>query len=65
MAERGVFAFDADVHGGPYRLVAAPEHPIRLAALPSIAAVVARDTALPHLNIGGLQVVTAAMLQPP
>jgi hypothetical protein len=24
MAERGLFAFDADIYGGPYRLVAAP-----------------------------------------
>lgn len=29
MAERGLFAFDSDPQGGPYRLVSAPKQPIR------------------------------------
>jgi hypothetical protein len=43
MAERGLFAFDSDAHGGPYRLVAAPESPIRIADLPeTIGSIVGR-----------------------
>lgn len=38
MAERGLFAFDSDANGGPYRLVAAPQAPVRVAELPAIAA---------------------------
>lgn len=34
MAERGLFAFDGDANGGPYRLVAAPREPARSAELP-------------------------------
>ena len=34
MAERGVFAYDADASGGPYRLVAAPVIPILAESLP-------------------------------
>ncbi len=33
-AERGLFAFDADPYGGPYRLVAAPAEPCLLRSLP-------------------------------
>lgn len=35
VAERGLFAFDSDPFGGPYRQVAAPIVPIRVNALPS------------------------------
>jgi hypothetical protein len=43
VAERGLFAYDSDPNGGPYRLVATPAVPIRMAALPvDIADVVAR-----------------------
>ena len=41
MAERGVFAYDADVNGGPYRLVAAPVDPILAETLPKPAREVA------------------------
>jgi hypothetical protein len=34
MAERGVFAYDADANGGPYRLVAAPTDAILVETLP-------------------------------
>jgi hypothetical protein len=34
MAERGLFAYDSDPHGGPYRLVAAPDVPVSVATLP-------------------------------
>src|SRR5471030_914077 len=34
VAERGVFAFDSDPHGGPYRPIATPHVPVRLQDLP-------------------------------
>jgi hypothetical protein len=34
-AERGLFAYDGDVHGGPYRLVAAPWVPVQFDQLPA------------------------------
>lgn len=34
-AERGLFAYDTDPSGGPYRLVAAPSVPCLLSSLPS------------------------------
>lgn len=42
MAERGLFAFDGDAHGGPYRLVAAPKEPAHSAELP-VAAIAAME----------------------
>jgi len=42
MAERGIFAFDSDSCGGPYRLIAAPHIPIRLEDLPASVGEVAR-----------------------
>lgn len=33
-AERGLFAFDSDPNGGPYRLVASPENPATLIEVP-------------------------------
>lgn len=41
VAERGLYAFDCDPNGGPYRLVAAPLAPIRVDSLPASAADVA------------------------
>lgn len=38
MAERGLFAFDADVFGGPYKLMASPAIPIQVHELPDCAA---------------------------
>ena len=49
-AERGVFAFDSDPHGGPYRLVAAPQSPIRLAEAPGPTADAASRVKLDQLN---------------
>lgn len=43
VAERGLYAFDCDPSGGPYRLVAVPVVPSRLHALPKeVASVAAR-----------------------
>ncbi len=41
VAERGLFAYDSDPNGGPYRLVAAPAVPTRMDALPTEVAEVA------------------------
>src|SRR2546422_533950 len=41
MAERGIFAFDSDPLGGPYRLIATPQVPIRVDELPGAVAEVA------------------------
>lgn len=46
VAERGLFAFDSDVHGGPYRQVAAPIAPIHVDDLPQSARSVARAITL-------------------
>ena len=47
VAERGLYAFDCDPSGGPYRLVAAPTVAVPIANLPSIVAEVARRICLP------------------
>ena len=40
MAERGFYAYDCDPNGGPYRLVAKPENPIRVCSLPPVVSAV-------------------------
>jgi hypothetical protein len=50
MAERGLFAFDADVFGGPYKLVAAPAIPVQIHELPASAVQVARSLRFLHLS---------------
>lgn len=42
VAERGLYAYDCDPNGGPYRLVAAPLIPAGADALPSTVVAVAR-----------------------
>jgi hypothetical protein len=41
VAERGLFAYDCDPNGGPYRLVAAPISSVLIDALPPVVASVA------------------------
>lgn len=41
VAERGLYAYDCDLNGGPYRLVAAPAVPVQVDALPPDVATVA------------------------
>lgn len=41
VAERGLYAYDCDPNGGPYRLVAAPVVPAKAEALPTVVADVA------------------------
>jgi hypothetical protein len=62
MAERGLFAYDADPHGGPYRLVAAPEVAARVADLPKFAADVARRVSFESLRFANLTEVTGETL---
>ena len=63
VAERGLFAFDSDPHGGPYRLVAAPTAPIRAANLPPLAAEVVGLLRLRHLRFTQLSVVPTELLR--
>lgn len=47
VAERGLYAFDGDPSGGPYRLVAAPDRPVRVTSMPAQVAEVVSRLALP------------------
>jgi len=61
MAERGLFAFDGDPSGGPYRIVAAPAVPARLGSLPPIAVDVVSRLRL-SLRFDQQTVLTAAAI---
>jgi len=63
MAERGLYTFDSDPHGAPYRLVAAPERPVRIADLPPSVGTVARQVFLPHLRLSLVQEISKEMLE--
>lgn len=63
MAERGVFAFDSDPNGGPYTLQASPVVPVRVDALPGVAAEVARRLVFPHLRFRELKKISANLLR--
>ena len=63
VAERGLFAFDSEPHGGPYRLVAVPKDPIRVADLPDAADAVARQLVYSHLRFSELQEISKDMLE--
>ena len=62
MAERGVFAFDSDTQGRPYRLVAAPENAIDVSSLPQPIGVVIRCLLYPDLRFGDISSVSAESL---
>lgn len=53
IARRGVFGFDWSVHEGPYRLIARPEHAIRVGELPPALAALALRSRFAHLCFGG------------
>ncbi|MBN8470715.1 hypothetical protein JYJ95_29775 [Corallococcus exiguus] len=63
MAERGVFAYDADPNGGPYQLKSAPANPIRVEDLPDSIATVARQNTLKGLDFSGLKVITGELIK--
>lgn len=54
-ALRGVFAFDSDPNGSPYRLVAAPTRPVRLSEAPGLTSEAAGRVQLDHLSFESLQ----------
>ncbi|MFI1996688.1 hypothetical protein [Actinoplanes sp. NPDC020271] len=64
VAERGLFAFDADIDGGPYQLVAAPQVGINVADLPETAFDVVRRLTFPRLKFVTLRTLSMqALLQ--
>lgn len=58
MAERGLYAYDSDPQGGPYRLVAAPEVAASVSGLPVQAAGVIRRVVFRDLRFVELTEVT-------
>lgn len=60
-AERGLFAFDCDPNGGPYRIVAAPVVPLRVDSLPAPAADVVSRLSL-RVRFDVQAIVTAELL---
>lgn len=62
VAERGLYAYDADPNGGPYRVVASPANPARIETFSAIVG----DAAVPLgrlLRFQFLGVISAEMLQ--
>jgi hypothetical protein len=57
VAERGLFAYDSDPEGGPYRLVAAPDRAAPLAELSQQVVEVVRRIFFPSLRFADLQVL--------
>ncbi len=55
VACRGVFAFDSDPNGGPYRLVAAPDRPLNVRHAPDAAAAAACAVVLGHLHFDEIE----------
>ena len=62
-AERGLFAYDADPNGGPYRLVAAPQAPVRVEDLPAAVAAVARGNTLAGVSFAAARRLTREDLE--
>ena len=54
-AERGVYAFDSDPHGAPYRLVAAPQAAATTDVVPEATAEAGRRVRLDHLCFADFQ----------
>lgn len=63
VAERGLFAFDSDPHGGPYRVVAAPADPIRIVDLPRGVIDIVGRLKLRQVRFVGQPVITMELLQ--
>ncbi|KYG01202.1 hypothetical protein BE20_53390 [Sorangium cellulosum] len=63
VAERGLFAFDSDPHGGPYRMVAAPADPIRIFDLPRSVIDVVERLKLRQVRFACQSVIHAELLQ--
>lgn len=65
MAERGLFAFDSDPHGGPYRLLSAPKQPVRANELPEVAVKAATNLVFARLRFAEMSEVSEAALRNP
>lgn len=63
VAERGLFAYDADVHGGPYRLVAAPAEPATTARMPAGVRSVLREAEFRNLRFAQLTTIPGEYLE--
>jgi hypothetical protein len=63
VAERGLFAFDSDPHGGPYRQVAAPVDPIHIEDLPQSVRDLVRTLSLQRVCFPDHTVITADALR--
>jgi hypothetical protein len=62
VAARGLFAFDSHPNGGPYRLIAAPEAPVRLGDLPESVRAIVQHVQLPHVRFDAVSVVPDSLL---
>lgn len=58
LAERGIFSYDSDPLGGPYRLVGVPAVPLRVGDLGSSIAAVVERVVLVGIELGQDEVVT-------
>lgn len=63
VAERGLFAFDSDFNGGPYRLVAVPAAAATLERLPATIAAVAAGISLRHQRFQHVTIITESELR--
>jgi hypothetical protein len=63
VAERGLFVFDADVHGGPYRLVAVPAAPAHVADLPEPVRAVVSLVVFTHVRFAELTEASGELLR--
>ena len=58
LAERGVFSYDSDPLGGPYRLVGVPEAPVLCSALDPAVSDVVRRVELGGIELGKDETIT-------
>lgn len=63
VAERGLFAFDADVHGGSYRVVAAPAEPTTAAQMPASVRDAPREMEFRNLQFAELATIPKEYLE--
>ncbi len=63
VAERGLFAFDSDPLGGPYRLIATPHTPVSVEHLPEKIRKVASRVVLSRVSFADAAEIAPAQLQ--
>lgn len=64
-AERGLFAFDSDVDGAPYSLVASPMTPVHISEFPATAVRVLRQLQYRQLNFATVTTISGDSLRHP